>query len=191
MDRLEQEAERLAGAVWGHLVGDALGVPYEFRSAGEIREVVFGASGTHGQPPGTWSDDGALILALGGAPGALDMTLLPGKRRRGYSGPQWRDAAADARRLRDVRGAPTVLLLVKDVDLEINRARETIPAPGATGIHVVRHPVADMEVPRDRTAFGVTLDGILQRFRAARPGTVERASQEAFVEDWGCARMGG
>ena len=51
-------ATRLSGAVWGHLVGDAVGVPYEFRSAQEITSVEFGASGTHGQPPGTWSDDG-------------------------------------------------------------------------------------------------------------------------------------
>ena len=57
-------ASRLAGAVWGHLVGDAVGVPYEFRSPSEIGEVEFGAKGSHGQPPGTWSDDGALMLAL-------------------------------------------------------------------------------------------------------------------------------
>lgn len=55
---------RLAGAIWGHLVGDAVGVPYEFRPAADIGEVRFGASGTHHQPPGTWSDDGALMLAL-------------------------------------------------------------------------------------------------------------------------------
>lgn len=55
---------RLAGGVWGHLVGDAVGVPYEFREPGQIGEVRFGETGTHGQPPGTWSDDGALILAL-------------------------------------------------------------------------------------------------------------------------------
>jgi ADP-ribosylglycohydrolase len=55
---------RLAGAVWGDLVGDAVGVPYEFRSPEAIGEVEFGARGTHGQPPGTWSDDGALMLAL-------------------------------------------------------------------------------------------------------------------------------
>jgi ADP-ribosylglycohydrolase/protein-tyrosine phosphatase len=55
---------RLAGAVWGHLVGDAVGVPYEFREPEAIGEVEFGATGTHGQPPGTWSDDGALMLAL-------------------------------------------------------------------------------------------------------------------------------
>ncbi len=55
---------RLAGAVWGHLVGDAVGVPYEFLLPSAIGEVRFGATGTHGQPPGTWSDDGALMLAL-------------------------------------------------------------------------------------------------------------------------------
>jgi len=55
---------RLAGGVWGHLVGDAVGVPYEFRSPEAIGEVRFGARGSHGQPPGTWSDDGALMLAL-------------------------------------------------------------------------------------------------------------------------------
>ena len=54
----------LAGAVWGHLVGDALGVPYEFAPAGEIGAVTWGHRGTHGQPAGTWSDDGGLMLAL-------------------------------------------------------------------------------------------------------------------------------
>src|SRR5688572_30358442 len=57
-------ADRLAGAVWGHLVGDAVGVPYEGEDARLIREVRFGARGSHSQPPGTWSDDGALMLAL-------------------------------------------------------------------------------------------------------------------------------
>jgi len=56
--------ERLAGAVWGHLVGDAVGVPYEFRPATPADQVVFGAKGTWSQPPGTWSDDGALMLVL-------------------------------------------------------------------------------------------------------------------------------
>jgi ADP-ribosylglycohydrolase len=56
-------ADRLRGAVWGHLVGDAVGVPYEFRPPSAIGTVVFGATGSHGQPPGTWSDDGALMLA--------------------------------------------------------------------------------------------------------------------------------
>lgn len=63
---------RLAGAVWGHLVGDALGVPYEFLPASDITTVEWGAKGTHHQPPGTWSDDGALMLAL------LDSLLTTG-----------------------------------------------------------------------------------------------------------------
>jgi ADP-ribosyl-[dinitrogen reductase] hydrolase len=56
--------DRLAGAVWGHLIGDSVGVPYEFRPPMEPSKVRFGATGTHDQPPGTWSDDGALMLAL-------------------------------------------------------------------------------------------------------------------------------
>jgi len=57
-------ADRLAGGVWGHLVGDALGVPYEFKSARSIGDVAWGHKGTHRQLPGTWSDDGGLMLAL-------------------------------------------------------------------------------------------------------------------------------
>ena len=56
-------ASRLAGGVWGHLIGDAIGVPYEFRTPSSIGRVHFGARGAHRQPAGTWSDDGALILA--------------------------------------------------------------------------------------------------------------------------------
>ena len=55
--------DRMSGAVWGHLVGDAAGVPYEF-VPGPIRNVRWGHVGTHHQPPGTWSDDGGLMLAL-------------------------------------------------------------------------------------------------------------------------------
>jgi ADP-ribosyl-[dinitrogen reductase] hydrolase len=57
-------SERLAGAIWGHLIGDAVGVPYEFGPARRADSIQFGASGTHHQPPGTWSDDGSLMLAL-------------------------------------------------------------------------------------------------------------------------------
>jgi ADP-ribosylglycohydrolase/protein-tyrosine phosphatase len=56
--------DRLEGAVYGHLVGDALGVPYEFLEPGAIPEVTWRGGGGHRQPPGTWSDDGALMLAL-------------------------------------------------------------------------------------------------------------------------------
>src|SRR6478672_3092272 len=54
------------------LVGDALGVPYEFHRPEEIpprEQIEFRPPGgymrSHGRvPPGTWSDDGALALCL-------------------------------------------------------------------------------------------------------------------------------
>ncbi|HEY5519015.1 MAG TPA: ADP-ribosylglycohydrolase family protein [Candidatus Limnocylindrales bacterium] len=56
--------DRLAGGVWGHLIGDAVGVPYEFGPAVPAEKVVWRGHGAHNQPAGTWSDDGALMLAL-------------------------------------------------------------------------------------------------------------------------------
>lgn len=54
---------RIGGALWGGVVGDALGVPVEFRPRSE-REgdpvTDLRAFGTHGQPAGTWSDDTSL-----------------------------------------------------------------------------------------------------------------------------------
>jgi ADP-ribosylglycohydrolase len=57
-------SERARAGVWGHLVGDAIGVPYEFSAPNPERVVEVRRLGTHHQPAGTWSDDGALMLAL-------------------------------------------------------------------------------------------------------------------------------
>ena len=57
--------ERILGGLWGSLVGDALGVPVEFkdRAAVQVDPVTnMRGFGSHNQPPGTWSDDGSLIL---------------------------------------------------------------------------------------------------------------------------------
>jgi ADP-ribosylglycohydrolase len=64
--------DRIEGALLGLLVGDALGVPYEFHPPEEIPphdqiELLPppGFRRAHaGVPPGTWSDDGAQALAL-------------------------------------------------------------------------------------------------------------------------------
>ena len=64
--------ERIEGGVIGLLVGDALGVPYEFHSAKDIPpldQIEFapppGYDRAHPRvPPGTWSDDGAQALCL-------------------------------------------------------------------------------------------------------------------------------
>lgn len=66
------DADKLAGGIYGLLIGDALGVPYEFNGPEAIppAEAIqftppegFERS-HHGTPPGTWSDDGALALCL-------------------------------------------------------------------------------------------------------------------------------
>lgn len=65
-------AERLEGGLIGLLVGDALGVPYEFRAPERIPapELIDydpppGYDRAHkGTPPATWSDDGAQALCL-------------------------------------------------------------------------------------------------------------------------------
>lgn len=67
-----QQAERIKGAIWGLLIGDALGVPYEFHPPEQIpaldqieMQPPTGFRRAHNNVPiGTWSDDGAQALAL-------------------------------------------------------------------------------------------------------------------------------
>lgn len=64
--------DRLAGGLQGLLIGDALGVPYEFHDPLDLppqAQIDFdppeGFPRSHeGVPPGTWSDDGAQALCL-------------------------------------------------------------------------------------------------------------------------------
>ncbi len=64
--------DRLAGGLWGLLVGDALGVPYEFHARSSIPPLDRieytpppGFDRAHARvPPGTYSDDGAQALCL-------------------------------------------------------------------------------------------------------------------------------
>jgi ADP-ribosylglycohydrolase len=64
--------ERLEGGLFGLLIGDALGVPYEFhppQALPPLAEIEMAppaafARAHVGVPPGTWSDDGAQALAL-------------------------------------------------------------------------------------------------------------------------------
>lgn len=57
--------DRILGGLWGSLVGDALGVPVEFKNRATVQAdpvTNMRGFGSHKQPPGTWSDDGALTL---------------------------------------------------------------------------------------------------------------------------------
>ncbi len=72
METYPQNAvERVEGGLLGLLIGDALGVPYEFHTASQIPSLAqidytppAGFRRAHQVPPGTWSDDGALALCL-------------------------------------------------------------------------------------------------------------------------------
>lgn len=58
-------ANKILSAVMGHCVADSLGVPVEFysRDALMLNPVTdMRGYGTHGQPPGTWSDDTSMML---------------------------------------------------------------------------------------------------------------------------------
>jgi len=53
--------------IFGVCIGDALGVPVEFRSREQLKRspvTKMRALGTHHQPSGTWSDDSSLALCL-------------------------------------------------------------------------------------------------------------------------------
>ncbi|MDR1398112.1 MAG: ADP-ribosylglycohydrolase family protein [Desulfarculales bacterium] len=54
----------LSSLLLGVAVGDALGVPVEFRPRGSFRVTGMQGCGAHNQPPGTWSDDTSLTLCL-------------------------------------------------------------------------------------------------------------------------------
>ena len=56
-------ARGLRDVMYGAAVGDALGVPYEFRGAGAFTCTGMASGGAHNQPTGTFSDDTSMLLA--------------------------------------------------------------------------------------------------------------------------------
>ncbi len=86
--------KRILGGLWGAVVGDALGVPVEFRSryacqsdpVKDLREF-----GTHHQPKGTWSDDSSLMLCTVDSLLAhpFDTSDLAGKYLKWYQNGFW------------------------------------------------------------------------------------------------------
>ena len=89
------KSDRIAGGIWGLLVGDALGVPYEFAPPNRIpafdRIEMKPPRDFHraylGIQPGTWSDDGAQALCLLGSlleKGGLDLDDLMDRLSRWF-----------------------------------------------------------------------------------------------------------
>lgn len=60
----EKADDKPLALILGVAVGDALGVPVEFKARGTFLVTGMQGYGTHNQPPGTWSDDTSLTLAL-------------------------------------------------------------------------------------------------------------------------------
>jgi len=55
--------QRKINALYGYIVGDALGVPFEFSKINRLKKLEMIGHGTHDQPAGTWSDDTSFVLA--------------------------------------------------------------------------------------------------------------------------------
>lgn len=54
---------KIYDGIMGLVVGDALGVPVEFKQRDTFEIINMTGYGTHNQPPGTWSDDSSMTLA--------------------------------------------------------------------------------------------------------------------------------
>ncbi|MDR0387240.1 MAG: ADP-ribosylglycohydrolase family protein [Treponema sp.] len=86
---LEDQKDKISSLLLGLAVGDALGVPVEFRPRGSFRVTDMQGYGTHNQPPGTWSDDTSLALCLADS---LSRGFSPEDMARNFV--RWRDEAA-------------------------------------------------------------------------------------------------
>ena len=69
--------KKLYDAVIGLAIGDALGVPYEFKKRGTFLCKDMVGYKTHHQPKGTWSDDTSMVLATLDSLKSNDAKIVP------------------------------------------------------------------------------------------------------------------
>ena len=65
-NNLKMDVNKYLSAILGLVVGDALGVPGEFKHRSTMKKdpiTDMMAYGTHNQPAGTWSDDSSMVIA--------------------------------------------------------------------------------------------------------------------------------
>lgn len=56
--------EKIKNSIRAYVLGDSLGVPYEFTRSGKQEIELFKSNGTYNKPAGTWSDDTSVLLCL-------------------------------------------------------------------------------------------------------------------------------
>jgi protein-tyrosine phosphatase len=101
--------------------------------------------------------------------GRLGVTLAPGKKDLTpvSAGGAWdRDLAADLDRLRQVERVDVLISLVEDHELELLGIVELLSEAPARGLELVRFPIQDVKVPRDRAAAASVVEAAVARARA-------------------------
>ena len=56
--------DKIKNSLRAYIIGDALGVPFEFQKKGSFKCTDFIGGGTYGKEAGTWSDDTSIMLCL-------------------------------------------------------------------------------------------------------------------------------
>lgn len=56
--------EKIKNSIKAYILGDVLGVPFEFKKKGTFKCSGFVGFGTYNKPAGTWSDDTTILLCL-------------------------------------------------------------------------------------------------------------------------------
>lgn len=56
--------DKIKNSLRAYIIGDALGVPFEFQKKGSFKCTDFIGDGTYGKEAGTWSDDTSIMLCL-------------------------------------------------------------------------------------------------------------------------------
>ncbi|MBT1166568.1 ADP-ribosylglycohydrolase family protein [Bifidobacterium simiarum] len=172
-------AARLKAAVYGEAVGDALGVPYEFRERDTFRCETMTGGGAHRRPAGTFSDDTSMMLATLDSFGHCGGRVNPDDLRERFRA--WRydgDYTADG--------------IVFDVGIATDRALET--GRGMTGeydngngslmrsIPLAFFPVSDDEIRESSAithAHRISTDACVAYVHAARMLIDGRTAREA------------
>jgi ADP-ribosyl-[dinitrogen reductase] hydrolase len=115
-------ADRVAGALLGLAVGDALGAGYEFTTPGPDADIEVVGGGGPGWAPGEWTDDTAQAVAIA-------EVLATGRA----------DLVAIGQRILDWRADGP-----KDIGIQtsavLGAARSAADLPGAAAAHFARNP---------------------------------------------------